>query len=194
MKNKIVGYFKLIYIFFIIGLESLGNMSAVMAILENQLIKKHKLVEEEDIIDAITLSRIGPGATTANAVAYLGNKIAGFFGGIVAGICYTLGPLIVILVIYNFLEKILEYNFVQSALKGCIIYICVLFLKSTYDMGKNILVNKFNILILTISIIIELIFKISCVYIIIGSIIIGFIKVLFFQKKNKVLLLPCGDK
>ena len=136
---------KFIYVFFIIGLESLGNMSAVTAVLEENLIKKNELVKEEDIIDAVTISRLGPGATTANAVAYLGNKIAGFWGGILATICYTIAPLIVMLIIYSFIERALEYSFVQSALKGCLVYICVLFIKSTIDMGKTVLNNKFYI-------------------------------------------------
>ena len=174
---------KFIYIFLLIGLESLGNMSAVMAILEENLIKKNKLVTENDIIDAVTLSRIGPGATTANAVAYLGNKIAGFWGGFVATVCYTIGPLIVMIIIYRFIEKALEISVVQSALNGCIIYVCVLFIKSTIDMGKSVLNNKLNIGIFIVGIIIELVLKISCVYIIIGAIL----QEKFSKKKIKLL-------
>ena len=181
---------KFIYVFFIIGLESLGNMSAVTAVLEENLIKKNELVKEEDIIDAVTISRLGPGATTANAVAYLGNKIAGFWGGILATICYTIAPLIVMLIIYSFIERALEYSFVQSALKGCLVYICVLFIKSTIDMGKTVLNNKFNIGVFLLGIIITYIFKVSCVYIIVGAIIVGFIKIIYTNKKQ--IYLPSG--
>lgn len=178
---------KFIYVFFIIGLESLGNMSAVTAVLEENLIKKNELVKEEDIIDAVTISRLGPGATTANAVAYLGNKIAGFWGGILATICYTIAPLIVMLIIYSFIERALEYSFVQSALKGCLVYICVLFIKSTIDMGKTVLNNKFNIGVFLLGIIITYIFKVSCVYKIIGAIIVGIVKNILMNKKQLYL-------
>lgn len=178
---------KFIYVFFIIGLESLGNMSAVTAVLEENLIKKNELVKEEDIIDAVTISRLGPGATTANAVAYLGNKIAGFWGGILATICYTIAPLIVMLIIYSFIERALEYSFVQSALKGCLVYICVLFIKSTIDMGKTVLNNKFNIGVFLSGIIITYIFNVSCVYIIIGAIIVGIVKNILMNKKQLYL-------
>ncbi len=174
---------KFIYIFLIIGLESLGNMSAVTAILQENLIKKNKLVTEEDIIDAITLSRLGPGATTANAVAYLGNKIAGFWGGALATICYTICPLIVILLIYGFIENLLNINAVQSALKGGLICISVMFIRSSIEMGKNILKNKFNIIIFVLSLLITIIFKISCVWVIVAAIIIGIIKIYVSSKK-----------
>lgn len=187
-------YLKIIYVFFIIGLESFGNMSAVMAILEENLIKKNKMVEMDDIIDAVTLSRIGPGATTANAVAYLGNKMAGFWGGVIAGISYTIAPLIVILLIYGFLENVLEFQFVKSAIRGGLIFTCIIFAKSTYEMAKAILLDKFNTIMFILAVLIELIFKISCIYIILSSTFIGVVKVLVFDKrKNTILMLPFED-
>ena len=194
IKEYIRDYLKIIYVFFIIGLESLGNMSAVSAILEENLVKKHKMVEQDDIIDSVTMARLGPGAITANAVAYLGNKIAGFLGGIIAGISYTIAPLIIFLVIYGFLDKVLELRFVQSALNGCLIYICVIFLETIYQMGKSILQDKLNIVLFTLAIIIELTFNLPCMYIIISAVIIGLIKIFVFQKGEQQLLPPCDKK
>lgn len=181
MRKKL----KFIYIFLIIGLESLGNMSAVTAVLEENLIKRNKLVTEEDIIDAVTISRIGPGATTANAVAFLGNKIAGFWGGVTAAICYTICPLIVILMIYGLIQKLLEYSFVMSALKGGFIYISIMLIESSIQIGKNILKNKTNIIIFICALLVSILFKISCIWIIISAILFGVIKVFYLQKLSK---------
>jgi len=172
---------KFIYIFLVIGMESLGNMSAVTAVLEENLIKKNKLVCEEDIIDAITIARLGPGATTANAVAYLGNKIAGFWGGVVATICYTIMPLIFIAIIYQFIEQFLENSFAVSALKGCMVHICVMLVTSIYEMSKSVLINKFNTAIFAFSLAVLILFKFSCVWIIIAAIIIGITKVIVLK-------------
>ena len=109
------------------------------------LIKKNKWVTQEDLIDAITLSRLGPGATTANAVAFLGNKIAGFWGGVLATICYIVAPLFVILAISGVIDKLMEYRVIVSALRGCLVCICVMFVKSSIEMGKSVLINWLNI-------------------------------------------------
>lgn len=175
---------KFIYVFLIIGLESLGNMSAVTAVLEENLIKKNKYVTEEEIMDAITLSRLGPGATTANMVAFLGNKIAGFWGGALATVCYTVAPLFIIIVISSFIDKFIEFHFIASALRGCLVCICVLFVKSTIDMGKSVLVSKYNVVVFAIALIIAVFLNISCVWIIVIGIIAGAIK-LFLGKKVK---------
>lgn len=129
------------------------------------------------------MSRIGPGATTANAVAYLGNKIAGFWGGLLATLCYTIAPMIVIIAIYGLIEQLLNFSFVASAVKGCLVCICVIFVKSTVDMGKSVLIDKFNIVIFVVALVIAFVFDISCIWIIIGSIVVGGVKI-FLKNKN----------
>lgn len=181
LKKRIKKIIKLIYIFLLIGFESLGNMSAVSSVLEENLIKKNKLVNEEDIVDSITIARIGPGATTANAVAYLGCKIYGFWGGIIAGICYTIGPMIIILFIYPLIEKLIAINIFSSALKGGLTCISILLIKSTYTMAKKILENKIHFFIFFISFVLSILFNIKGLIIIFFSIIIG----LIFEKNKK---------
>lgn len=124
------------------------------------------------------MSRLGPGATTANAVAFLGNKIAGFWGGMIATICYTICPLIITIFIINFIEDLLKYQFIASALKGSLVCILMLLIKSIISMGKNILNNKFNIFIFIISLLLSIIFNIPSIFIMIVAMILGILKIL----------------
>ena len=167
--------FKFIYVFLIIGLESLGNMSAVTVVLEENLVKKNNWVTEDEIIDAVAIGRLGPGAMTANVVSYLGYKIGGFWGGIAAGICYTICPLVIIAIIYGFLDSLLQYSFFVSFMKGFLVYICVILVDSVVKMGKSVLVGKFKIAIFVCAFIISILVKSSNVWIIIGAVVIGWI-------------------
>lgn len=177
-------YLKFIYVFLIIGFESLGNLSAVSAILEENLIKKNKWISEEDLIDAITIGRLGPGATTANVVAYLGNKIAGFLGGVVATVCYTIMPMIIISIIYSFLDKVMESEIAVSALRGTLACICAMFIKSSFDLGKSVLISKFNVVVFCIGLVLSLFLNISGVWIIIGAVCVGGVKVVISQNAH----------
>lgn len=168
--NKIL---KFIYVFLIIGFESLGNMSAVTAVLEDNLIKKNKWITQEDLADSITIARLGPGATTANMVAFLGNKIAGIGGGILATVCYTILPMIIILCLVDILDKVIQYSWVMSALNGSLACIFAMFVKSMLDMGKNILNCFENKVVFGISIIFIIFFNVSGIWVIFGSIIVG---------------------
>lgn len=173
--------FKFIYVFLIIGLESLGNMFAVTTVLEENLIKKNKWITQEDLIDAITLSRLGPGATTANVVAFLGNKIAGFWGGVLATICYVIAPLFIILAISGIIDKLIGYREVMSALRGSLVCICVMFVKSSFDIGKSVLVNWFNVLVFVVGLVMAILFNVSCVWIVAVAVLVGVVKLLNFN-------------
>lgn len=183
MKDKL----KFIYIFLIIGLESFGNMSAVTFILENILIKKYKLVTQEDILDALTLSRLGPGATTANMVVFLGNKIAGFLGGVIATICYTIAPLIVIIIIYNFFINTLDYPFIVSGMKGGLVFISVMIINSSFEMIKKILTDKFNIIIFCVILLLSISINISYFWFIIIAILLRSYKKFIFSKFQNII-------
>lgn len=175
-------FLKFIIVFIIIGLESLGNMSAVTAVLEENLIKKNKWITEEDLMDSITIARLGPGATTANMVAFLGNKIYVFWGGVIATICYIIAPLIIMLCAINWIDKVVEYPVVMSALRGSLACICVMFMKSTLELGKKVLDCSANKIIFGVGLFMAVICNISGVGIILGSICIGIVMQMIKQK------------
>lgn len=164
---------KFIWTFLVIGLESLGNQSTVTLVLEENLVKKNKYVKEEDLIDALTLARLGPGATTSNMVAFLGNRIAGFWGGVLATICYVIAPLIVILIFSSVVDKVSQYDFISSALRGGLVVICIMIVKSIFDMWKSVIENKFNIVIFVASLVMVIIFDVQVVFTIIGAGVVG---------------------
>ena len=173
---------KFIYVFLIIGLQSLGNMSAVAIVLEENLIKKNKWITQEDLIDAITLARLGPGATTANVVAFLGNKIVGVWGGVLATVCYVIAQLCVILAISGIVDRLIEFNIIMSALRGCLVGVCVMFMKSTFDIAKSVLINWFNVLVFLVGLVVVVLFDVSCIWIVVGAVVVGCERVLKLKK------------
>ena len=124
------------------------------------------------------MARLGPGAITANAVAFLGNKIAGFWGGFLATICYTIGPLFITILIINFIENLLQYQFVASILKGSLVCILVMLINSTVSMGKIILNDKFNIFVFITSLILSIILNIPSIFIMLIAMALGIFRIL----------------
>lgn len=168
--------FKFIWTFLVIGLESLGNQSTVTLVLEENLVKKNNYVKEEDLIDALTLARLGPGATTSNMVAFLGNRIAGFWGGVLATICYVIAPLIVILLVSDVVDKVSQYDFVVSALRGGLVVICVMLIKSILDIWKSVIENRINFVIFVVSLVMVILFDVPVVFTIVGAGVVGGLK------------------
>lgn len=169
MKKKM----KFFCIFANLGLQMLGNVSAIIPVLEEQLVKKHNLVTKEDILDAVAIGRCGPGATSINTIVFLGNKIAGFFGGIMATLAFSFFPFIITIIISSVMNKFLESEVVISAFKAISVSLCVKIIESVVDLIKDILIDKLNIVVCISVLLLSIFTKISPVFYIVFSIIFG---------------------
>jgi chromate transporter len=81
--------------FLLIGLTSFGGGRS--AYFQDAFVKKRKWVTEEEFLEAIAVSQILPGPNIGNLAAYLGQRLRGGQGAIVAVLCLTLPGAISIL-------------------------------------------------------------------------------------------------
>ena len=166
-------HMKFFCIFANLGLQMLGNVSAIIPVLEEQLVKRHNLVTKEDILDAVAIGRCGPGAASINTIIFLGNKIAGFLGGIMAVLAFSFFPLIIIIIISSFIHGFLENELVISVFKAISVSLCVKIIESIANLIKDILIDKLNIFVFIIVLLLSICTKISPIFYIVFSIIFG---------------------
>ena len=76
--------FKLFKSFFLIGAFTFGGGSAMIAIMEKELVKKNKWLDIDDFLDLISLAQASPGAMAVNASIIVGYRLNGFLGAIIS--------------------------------------------------------------------------------------------------------------
>lgn len=167
--------FKLIAIFAKLGLLMLGNISSMLPILEEELVKKNKLCTKEDLLDALALGRCGPGAAVVNTITFLGNKIKGFFGGFLATMSFCFFPFIIIICVSLCIDNFLQNSLIISAFKAISVSISVMIIKSIYDLAKETLTNKMEICVFYVTMILSIFTNCSSIIYIVGAILIGII-------------------
>lgn len=77
----------LYYIFFTflkLGATAFGGYMSLVAIVQKQLVEIDKKLKEEDILDGISLTSVLPGPVAVNTVAYIGYRLRGISGSIMA--------------------------------------------------------------------------------------------------------------
>ena len=74
----------LYWIFVKMGAVCFGGGYAMLPILERELVLKRGWVTKEEIIDYYALGQCTPGVIAVNTSTFVGNKLAGNFGGIIA--------------------------------------------------------------------------------------------------------------
>jgi len=67
-----------------LGATAFGGYMSLVAIVQKQLVEIDKKLKEEDILDGISLTSVLPGPVAVNTVAYIGYRLRGISGSIMA--------------------------------------------------------------------------------------------------------------
>jgi len=101
-----------------IGSLAFGGYMALISVIENIVVKKHKLMSHEEMMDGISLANLLPGPMAVNVVAYTGYKIRGHLGAAVAATAVILPSFFLILglsyVYFNYGEVVSFKNIFQG--------------------------------------------------------------------------------
>jgi len=79
-----------------IGALTFGGGYAMIPIIEEEVTKKRKWISEIEIMDILAISESTPGPIAVNTATYVGYKVAGIVGGIVATIGLTIPSFVII--------------------------------------------------------------------------------------------------
>lgn len=111
-------YLQLLVSFFQIGIFSFGGGYAALPLIQQQIIENRGWMTPQQFVDVLTISEMTPGPIAVNAATFVGNQVAGIFGGIVATIGVTLPSLIIVLTLAYFYFKYQGIQMVQGVIQG----------------------------------------------------------------------------
>lgn len=141
-------YIKLYFVFLQIGILSFGGGYATLPLIKRFIVMEHNFIDLNTMLDVVSISQMTPGPIAINSATFVGTKIAGIFGSIVAT-AGVITPQILILVI--FLRFIGTKNkYVVKMLDGINSSIVALIFIATISLVKSAVVVSFSPLILAI--------------------------------------------
>lgn len=176
---------KLFWSFFQIGMFSIGGGMAAMPLIQNQVVNLHHWLTLTEFTDLITIAEMTPGPIAINSATFVGIRIAGIPGAIVA----TIGCIFPSCVIVSLLEwiyfKFKELTVVQGILSGLrptivaliasaglSIFILVVWGEDGFSTNP-LTINLVSVLLFTVAIFILRKWKPNPIYVMLGSGIIG---------------------
>jgi len=97
----------LFFCFVKIGLFSIGGGYAAMPLIESQVVEQYGWLSMSEFADLVTIAEMTPGPITVNAATFVGIRLAGVLGAVVA----TLGCVLPAVLIVSLLGKLyLKYS------------------------------------------------------------------------------------
>ena len=164
---------KLFLIFCKIGAILLGGGYVILPIMTSEFVDKRNLVSHDDIVDYFALAQSLPGIIAANMSMFIGYKLRGKWGAIVAMLGVTFVPFWCIVLLASVLSTLVNNSYVQGALWGVGVPVTALIMLTVREMWQKSKKNAFFYTIFILTLITLLVFKLSPIQTILLFTLIG---------------------
>ena len=156
-----MSYLNLFLVFVKIGAILLGGGYVILPILMNEFVEKRDLVTQDELIDYFALSQSLPGIIAANISMFIGYKLKGKFGAVVAMLGIIFVPFICIVSLASVLGLLSENSYIQSAFWGVGVAVVALIMLTIREILQKSTKDYFFYFIFSISLISLLILEFS---------------------------------
>ena len=109
---------ELFFSFFQIGLFSIGGGYAAMPLIQNQVVQLHSWLSMGEFADLVTIAEMTPGPIAINSATFVGNRVAGIPGALVATLGCVLPSSIIVIALAWFYFKYRNLTVVGGVLSG----------------------------------------------------------------------------
>ena len=164
---------ELFWAFCRIGGLTFGGGYAMLPMLQAEVVDKYKWATEEELLDYYAVGQATPGIIAVNTATFIGYKNKGIIGALFATAGVVFPSLVIIMIIAGLIKNFSDIQVVQHAFSGVRIVVCVLILNAVIKLWKNSVKGKLGIIIFILSFVEAALLRISPIYIVIISSIVG---------------------
>lgn len=138
---------KLFVSFLKIGAFSFGGGYAMLPLIEKETIEIHGWLTAKEFIDILAVVEMTPGPIAINSATFLGYKVAGVWGSVVATIGVVLPSIVIILIIAHFLSKFKDSPYVDWAFRGIRPVVLGLIVSASITVARNAFIDVKSVII-----------------------------------------------
>lgn len=111
-------YLELLWSFLQIGLFSIGGGYAALPLIQNQVVNLHGWLTMTEFTDVVTIAEMTPGPISINAATFVGTRLAGFPGALIATFGCILPSCVIVLTLSVLYRKYRTLQAVDGILAG----------------------------------------------------------------------------
>lgn len=154
-NNRIPIYLELFITFFKLGLFTFGGGYAMIPLIEDEVVNKKKWISQGEILDILAIAESTPGPIAVNSATYIGFKLKGVWGALIA----TLGliiPSFTIIFLISLCYQVMKWTPVVAMFKGIKVAVIILLIRAVLRLRKAVKINVISISIFIIALAISL--------------------------------------
>lgn len=147
---------ELFIVFAKIGGFTFGGGYAMLPILQREVVENRKWATSEELMDYYAIGQCTPGIIAVNTATFIGYKRKGVIGGITATAGCVSPSLVIIMIIAAFINSFTHIVWVQHALAGIRVCVCVLVLNAVLKLAKKSLIDAATYIIFAAIVVLSL--------------------------------------
>ena len=163
----------LFFTFFRIGAVTFGGGYAMLPILQREVVEKKKWASDEELVDYFAIGQCTPGVIAVNTATFIGRKNRGVVGGVVATLGVVSPSVVIISVIAALINNFANIGWVQDALGGIRICVCVFILNAVIKLIKSAVKDKATLILYLVLFAVAVLFDVSPIYSVVISGVLG---------------------
>ena len=126
-----------------VGALAYGGLGATIALLERELVERKSVLTRGEIADALTHTKLLPGSTVVQVIAYIGWRLGGWLGSAVATACFILpSALLMLALAYGYAELVATPAAV-AARRGVLAVVVALLLVTMAKLTAQVIKTPF---------------------------------------------------
>lgn len=157
------GLFKRLLVLFLtflkIGAFTFGGGYAMIPVIEEEVAKKRKWVSDMEIMDIIAIAESTPGPIAVNSATYVGYKVAGILGSIIATLGLAIPSFVIIFIISYFYKDLLSWAPLVAIFKGLKVGVILLLFLAVLKLKKGVKVNLLSTILFVLVLATMLVFN-----------------------------------
>ena len=173
----------LFFTFCRIGGLTFGGGYAMLPMIQKEIVEEKKWATEEEVLDYYAVGQCTPGIIAVNTATFIGYKVQGIIGAIVATLGVVFPSLIIITIIAALLKNFASYAIIQHAFSGIRVVVIALIISAILKLAKTSIKNYITLIIAILAFISVAFVNLSPIYIVVGAACVGLISKLIRGRK-----------
>ncbi len=159
-----------------------GGGYAMLPIINKEAVERRGWLTQEEVMDYYAVSQCLPGMIAINTAVFVGDKLRGKRGGIIAALGVAFPSLIIIMAIAAVLAPYMTHPIVQKAFIGVRVAVAALIIQTIATMWSKGIKDIVTVIIFIVAFALSAFTSISTVLIIVCAVAVGIVVKVFARK------------
>jgi len=142
LGGAVVSLLQLFTVFLKIGLFMFGGGYGAIALLHKELVEINRWLSDEEFVEILGIAESTPGPVAVNSATYVGYRLCGVLGSLVATLGVVLPAYLVILAIAAGLSRYLDTPLAKVLFRGINAAVVALILIALLKVGQTALIKN----------------------------------------------------